>query len=404
MKVLQINAVNGIRSTGRTTLEIADYLNKNGYEGYLAYSDGMPYKQGFKIGTKIEIKLHGLLSRIFGTQAYFSKYGTKKLLRYIDNLRPDIIHLHNLHSNYINIELLLKYIADKNIATVLTLHDCWFYTGKCTHYTIDNCYKWKIKCGNCPRLKKDNKSWFFDKTMKMHRDKNEWFRNIPRLAVVGVSDWITNEARSSLLSSAKIITRIYNWIDLDIFKPVNTDDLRKRLNLTNEFIILGVASSWSNAKGLDKFIELASILSSDIVILLVGNINTSIILPQNVIHINETHDINELVEYYSLADVFLNMSLEESFGKVTAEALACGTPVITNNYTANPELVGKYCGFVVENQSTIEIFKYVEAIRRKGKLYFSEECINYARENFNKHDRIFEHTQLYKELITMRGD
>ena len=404
MKILQINAVSGIRSTGRITFEIADYLNNNCHEGYVAYSDGIPYYHGYKIGSKKDIKLHGLFSRIFGTQAYFSKISTKMLLNYIEKLNPDIIHLHNLHGNYINLELLLKYIAENDIPAVITLHDCWFYTGKCTHYTIDNCYKWKTVCGSCPRLKKDNKSWFFDRTNKMFGDKTEWFSKIPRLAVIGVSDWITNEARSSLLSSSKIITRIYNWIDLDIYKPVSTISIRKKFDLNNKFIILGVASGWSNTKGLDKYIDLARIISHDMVIILVGSIDKSVTLPQNLIHINETHDIKELVEYYSVSDVFLNLSLEESFGKVSAEALACGTPVITNNLTANPELVGENCGFIVESQNPIEILKYIKDIRSKGKAYYSEYCINYARENFNKNERISDHIVLYKSLISSQGD
>ena len=399
MRVLQINAVNGIRSTGRIVAEISDYLNNTGHDGYIAYSDGVAYKNGYKIGSKVETKLHGLFSRIFGTQAYFSKYGTKKLLEYIEELNPDVIHLHNLHGNYINLRLLMEYIALKDIPTVLTLHDCWFYTGKCTHYTIDNCYKWQSECGNCPRLKKDNKSWFFDRTKKMYRDKKEWFGSIPRLAVVGVSDWITNEAKKSLLSSAQMITRIYNWIDLDVFRPVNTNSLRLKLNLDNKFIILGVASGWSNAKGLDKFIELSYYISEDMIILLIGNISKNIDLPKNIIHIDETHDVKELVGYYSLADVFLNLSIEETFGKVTAEALACGTPAIVLNSTANPELVGEGCGYILNNYDVIEILKYLKEIKRKNKLFYKKECIEFAKDNFSKNDMISEHIELYKNLM-----
>lgn len=401
MKVLQVNAVSGIRSTGRIVVEIADYLNNNGHKGYVAYSDGTPYEPGYKIGSNIEIKLHGLFSRIFGTQAYFSTIGTKNLLNYMENIKPDIIHLHNLHGNYINLELILKYVTKNDIPTVITLHDCWFYTGKCTHYTIDNCYKWKVECGNCPRLKKDNKSWFFDRTRKVNRDKKEWFSNVPRLAVIGVSDWITNEARESLLSSAKIITKIYNWIDLDIFKAVNTDGLRKKLHLGNKFVILGVASRWSDAKGLDKFIELANVIPKDMAIILVGNISKNVELPINIIHIKETHEINELVKYYSMADVFLNLSTEETFGKVTAEALACGTPAITIDSTANPEIVGEGCGYVLKDKDVFSILECIEYIRVEGKENYRKNCIEHARSNFLKNNRIQDHIKLYEKLISM---
>lgn len=397
MKILQINAVNGLRSTGRFCVEIADYLNANKHESYIAYSTGVPNKRGYRIGTPIDVKIHGLLSHIFGMQAYYSRSSTKMLLKYMEELKPDVVHLHNLHSNYINLELLLKYLAKKDIATVITLHDCWFYTGKCTHYTIDNCFKWINECGNCPRLKKDNKSWFFDQTTKMHRDKKQWFSKIHRLAVVGVSDWITTEASKSFLSSAKVITRIYNWVDLDVFRPVNVERLRKKLCLDSEFVILGVASEWSVDKGLDKFIELASSLPDDMIIILIGNLDNKVTLPYRLIHIKETHDLTELVGYYSIADVFLNFSREESFGKVTAEALACGTPVITNSLTANPELVGQGCGYIIDDFDCI--LDKINQIKRNGKDYYSKACVEFAWKHFDSTDRINDYLALYSKII-----
>lgn len=399
MKILQINAVSGIRSTGRTCVEIADYLNKNGDEGYIAYSDGPPYRKGYKIGSTAEKKLHGLLSRVFGTQAYFSKSGTRKLINYMKRIKPDVVHLRNLHGNYINLELLLSYLAENDIPTVLTLHDCWFYTGKCTHYTIDNCYKWQSECFDCSRIHKDNPSWFLDRSKKMYWDKKGWFGKIPRLAVVGVSDWITNEARKSLLSSAKIVTRIYNWIDPDVFKPINADNFRSSLGLNNKFIILGVASGWSNAKGLDKFIELAGMIPQDMIIILVGAMNINMQLPANILHIKETHNVEQLVEYYSMADVLVNLSLQESFGKVTVEALACGTPAIVINSTANPEIIGKGCGYVIEKLDINSVYNAILKVKRLGKGFFSLKCIEYAKVNFDKNSRINDYVKLYYHLL-----
>jgi len=399
MRILHINAISGIRSTGRSYLDLAEYLNNNGDEGYIAYASGLPYKKGYKIGKPFEYKIHGLLSRAFGMQAYFSKNGTRNLLSYIDRLDPDLVHLGNLHANFINLELLLTYLARKDLPTVLTLHDCWFFTGKCCHYTVDNCYKWQGQCLNCPRLQKDNPSWFLDRTNKMHRDKKLWLGEIPRLAVVGVSDWLTNEAKKSFLASANIVTRIYNWIDSDVFKPVQTFATRKRLGLNRQFVILGVASGWSNLKGLDKFIELAGLVSKDVSIVLVGNIKTPVRLPDNIIKIKETHNVNELVEYYSMADVFINLSIEETFGKVTAEALACGTPAIVINSTANPELIGDGCGYVVEKDDAAKVLEHLSNIQKQGKAAYSQYCIEYARKSFNKHDRIHDYIVLYDNLI-----
>jgi len=401
MKVLLINAVSGIRSTGRLCVQIADYLNTNGIEAFIAYSAGTPYQKGYKMGTPLEIKLHGLYSRVFGTQAYFSKRGTRKLLRYMDKLKPDVVHLGNLHSNYINLKMLLNYLAEHDIATVLTLWDCWFFTGKCCHYAAVNCSKWQSGCYDCPRLKAENPSWFFDRTKKMYRDKKMLFGKIPRLAVVGVSDWITNEAKKSFLACARDVVRIYNWINLDVFKPTETDHLRRRFGLENLFVILGVASGWAKSKGLGEFIELAGLIPDDMKIVLVGGLSPEIKLPGNIIQINETNDVDELAEYYSMADVFVNFSKIETFGLVTAEALACGTPAIVMDSTANPELVGNGCGFVADIDDVKGVLRYIDEVRNRGKESFSGKCIEYTRNNFKKDERIRDYTDVYRSLLQL---
>lgn len=402
MKLLQINAVNGLGSTGRTTTEIADYCNSNEHIGIVAYSEGIDYVNGYKIGSYIEKKIHGLFSRIFGLQGYFSKRGTKKLIDYIKKEQPDVIRLGNLHSNFINIPLLLKFLGENDIATIITLDDCFFFTGRCTHYTVDRCYKWKTTCGECPRLTKDNPSWFFDNSSKMLNDKKLLYKNIPRLAVVGVSNWITREARQSILSSAKYIQTIYNWIDIDKFKPIDTSNIRKEMNMEDTFIILGVATEWSNNKGLDKFIELSKQLEEDEIIFLVGKIPNNINLPINIIHIERTDNIDELVKYYCLANVFLQLSEEESFGKVVAESLSCGTPVIAFDSTANSELVIKGCGYVAENSSMSDVIKYIKKIKNDSKVQYSYLCRKFALDNFEKNSRILDYIQLSEKLINIQ--
>jgi len=403
VKILQINAVNGIKSTGRTTKEMADFLNDNGYEGYVAYSAGMLYEKGYKIGTQFEKKVHAFYSRLFGKQAYFSKNGTKNLIKYMEQIKPDVVHLRNLHSNYINLKFLLEFLASNDIPTVVTLHDCWFYTGKCTHYTLDNCYKWQSECGNCPRLKKDNKSWFFDKTKKMHNDKIKWLNNVPRLAVVGVAKWITGEVKKSLLMP-EILAHIYNWIDLDVFKPVETNDLRYNMGLEDKFVILGIASSWKDSKGLNKFFELSSFLPDDMIIVLVGAINNKIELPNNIFHIQETNNVEELVKIYSMANVLVHFSLEECCSRAIIESLACGTPIIVMNSTGNPELVGGDCGYVIKEGSAKEVLNLLNKVKINGKNIYSPHCLDFARENFDITKIINDYLNLYKELVELKGD
>jgi len=245
---------------------------------------------------------------------------------------------------------------------------------------------------------KDNPSWFFDKTTQMLNDKAKWFGAIPRLAVVGVSDWITNEARKSIHKSAKIITRIYNWIDLDVFKPVDATNLREKMGLKDKFVLLGVASGWSNAKGLNVFIEIAKDFPEDMALVLVGSLAKGTKLPQNILHINETHDQNQLAELFSMADVFLNLSREESFGKTTAEALACGTPAIVINSTASPEVVGLDCGIVIEKSDTQIVWDAIKRVQLKEEKHFTGNCISRANALFSPTANLKETIELYNQI------
>jgi len=244
-------------------------------------------------------------------------------------------------------------------------------------------------------LKKDNPSWFFDKTTQMLKDKARWFAAIPRLAVVGVSDWITNEAKKSILASAKVITRIYNWIDLDVFKPVDASEMREKLGLGQKFVLLGVASGWSNAKGLHLFTELAENLPEDMAIVLVGSLNKGTKLPQSILHIKETHDQKQMAELYSMADIFLNLSWEETFGKTTAEAIACGTPAVVFNSTASPEIVGVDCGIIVENPDLTLIQEAINKIKARGKLNYSNACVARARASFSPKQNLKTTIEIY---------
>lgn len=406
MKVLQINAVNRISSTGRNCYEISDYLLQKGHKCVTAYSEGpcSGNENEYIIGNKLGKKCHALLSRLTGKQGYFSSFATRGLIRLIEKYNPDIILLGNLHGNYINVPMLLKYIARCNIATVIILHDCWFYTGKCCHYTIDNCYKWKKHCGNCPSLKKYNRSWFFDRTRKMLEDKKKLFSNIPRLAVIGVSDWITQEAKEApVLKKAREIIRIYNWIDGDVFYFRNTEKLEESLGVKDKQVILCVASEWNYEKGLATIIQLSNLLSEDQVLIVVGTIKYEIKWGKKVIHLPPTHSTDVLAAYYSLADVFVQPSLEETFGKVTAEALACGTPVVCFNSTANPELVGEGCGLVV-NRGDIEGMNIaINQILRIGKSFYHKQCISFAKKNFSKKTNIEQYMSLFMRLTNMNS-
>lgn len=395
MKILQINAVYKNASTGRTCYELCNYLNKNGHECFTIYGNqNGNYKDTFFVGNVLTQKLHALFSRITGKIGYFSRYQTKKVIRFIKQYQPDVVHLRNLHGNFICIPKLLKFLGENDIPTVVTLHDCFFYTGACTHYTVNNCHKWQTKCENC---KYNKLTWFFDRTSKMFLDKQKLFGNINRLAVVGVSKWITSEAmKSPILKNATIMENIYNGIDLSVFKETKSD-FKERNGLQNYKIILGVASGWSEKKGLNVFLELADKLQPNEKIVLVGNTLEKIV-SDKIVSIAATNNVEELVKIYNAADVFVQASKEETFGKVVAEALACGVPVVTNMYTANPEMVDDKSGVVVADFTADNIYKTISYVLKKRKEDFS--CRQRAEQLFNKDNVYTDYLMIYKRITT----
>lgn len=400
MKVVQINAVCGYGSTGRICAEISEYI-KNDIENYIFFGNGKSkHFVARRLNSDLDVRVHGLLSRLFGKQAYFSEAHTNKIIKELQRIQPDIVHLHNLHGNYIHLNNLLDYLAKTDIATVITLHDCWFFTGKCTHYTSDMCYKWKTGCYNCPSLKKDNPSWFFDRTKTMWEDKKKHFEAIPRLAVIGTSQWVTDEAKKSFLSNAKILKRIYNWIDTGVFKPQNID-IRGKYNIPdNKFLILVVSATWNeNSKKFKDVIKLSEIIDKNMHILMVGNGAEKYFLPKNITKISYVGDTEELASIYSSSDVYVHVSREDTFGKVIAESLACGTPAIVYNSTGLPELIGDNCGYVVPCEDVDAILSKIRIIKEKGKENYSQACINFAKNNFDKDNLINETIELYKEVL-----
>lgn len=402
MKIVQINAVYGTGSTGRTTLELHRALRREGHESWVFCSDiACPDENVLPVGNAFDHKRHAFYSRLWGLQGYFSSRSTARLIEKLADIGPDIVHLRNLHANFIDLQQLLDYLARKDIPTVLTLHDCWFFTGHCCHYTEDGCSKWESQCHDCPALRKYNRSWFFDRSRKVYRDKKRFFGRISRLAVVGNSEWTTGQARRSLLKNAKIITRIYNWIDLDVFRPLERATVREELKIDSErFVVLAAAQGWSEKKGLPVLLEIAS-RRPEWAVLLLGSIDEGSKLPDNVIRAGTVSDTREMARFYSAADAFVNTSLQETFGKVTAEALACGTPVVVNDATANPELAGDGCGYVVKNNDAEGFVRSLEEIRTHGKAYYARRCRDFARANFDMHTNIRCYIDLYHKIQSL---
>lgn len=401
MRVLQINAVSGSGSTGRICADIADKLKSDGHEVKIVYGNGgSTYHESVRIGSDISVKINAAYARISGLNAHAAFKGTKQIINIIESFSPDIVHLHNLHGNYVNVPRLLDYLGKNDMATVITLHDCWPFTGKCTHYTSIGCRKWENGCGKCLKLKDDIPSLFFDRTHRMWKEKKVGFEGVPKFAVIGVSDWITNEAKRSFLGNAKIIKRIYNWIDFDIFNAESHNgELPKFIN-DDKFTIFCASAGWENGSDrLNDLLKLAEKIDSSMQIVVAGKIDESVILPENITAVGYISEPQELAEYYREADVYVHLSREDTFGKVIAEALACGTPAIVYNSTACPEIVSDGCGYVVECGDTSAVAKQCAEIQKHGKEAYSKHCSSVASARFDKTTLINETVDTYKELL-----
>ena len=332
MKVLMINSVCGIKSTGRIATDLADMLTEKGHTVKIAYGrEEVPekYKEyAVRIGNEWDVRLHGLEARLFDNEGFGSKKATLKFLEWVREFAPDIIHLHNLHGYYINVELLFKFLKEYKRPVIWTLHDCWAFTGHCSYFDLCQCYKWKTECKQCPQKKEYPASILFDNSRNNYRNKKAAFQEVDNMVIVTPSNWLADLVKESFLREYE--TRVINnGIDLTLFKPTE-GEFRDKYKLGNKIIVLGVASVWEVRKGLVDFIELRKLLDRRYEIVLVGvSEEDKNILPDGMFGITRTNSVKELAEIYTAADIFLNLTYEDNYPTVNLEAQACGTPVIT---------------------------------------------------------------------------
>lgn len=394
LKILQINSVCGYGSTGRIAADLYRLAEKNGYDCLIAYGRGSAPQDiaSYKIDAPFNVNLHGALSRITDKHGFYSRQATRRLLERIDAYHPDLIHLHNIHGYYLNIELLFHYLKATQIPVVWTLHDCWAFTGHCAHFDYAGCDKWKKGCGHCPQLRAYPASLVADRSAWNYQKKEALFTSLKQMNFVVPSEWLADLVRSSFLGKYPI-TVIPNGIDLSVFRPISSN-FRERYHLEEKRIYLGVASVWGNRKGLQDFIQLSQMLEEKEQIILVGVTEAQKKnLPSNILGITRTNNADQLAEIYTAADVFVNPTWEDSFPTTNLEALACGTPVVTYQTGGSPESLDPSCGFIVKKYSIDELLTAIREIQVDA-----EACRNKALQ-YDKNARFQEYMNLYQELL-----
>ena len=403
MKVLQVNSVVNRGSTGRIAESIGQLVLKEGWESYVCWGrgDNETKSTPLKYGSKLSIITHVLRTRLFDLHGFGSSVSTKKLIKEIDRIKPDIVHLHNIHGYYLNIEVLFKYLSSVQVPVVWTLHDCWTFTGHCAYFDYSGCDKWKTECHSCPSLKDYPKSWFIDNSRSNFKRKRELFTSVRNITFVPVSNWLKRVLENSFFRDYPSRV-IHNGIDLESFSiSSNLDQVYSKYGLDKDVpIVLGVAGVWDRRKGLSDFLKIQERLTSKVQIVLVGLSKAQIKdLPSGIIGIERTESIKELAELYSCASVFVNPTYEDNFPTTNLESLACGTPVITYNTGGSPEAIDTETGYVVEKGDIDGLVEKIELISQKGKSFYQEKCRARAERLYNKDDRFADYIELYKEIL-----
>lgn len=395
--IVEINGIN-YSSTGHIMNNIAKTAREEGFKVYTCCRKSIAgvkfkYPDQLFVGTWIDRVISERLSYLTGLNGSFNVINTFLFLNRLNRIKPDLIHLHNLCDNYINVSMLFKYIKKKNIPVIWTLHDAWAFTGRCNGYA---CNKWKTGCGNCPKLKEYPPTFVIDNSARTIKNRKKLYTSIKDMTIVTPSKWLADLSKESFFKNKYEVLVINNGINLDIFKPLN-NNFKKEHSIENKYTVLGVSNSWyGDRKGLDDLITLSKLLPSNYQIILVGTDDTiDEKLPNNIISIHKTYNQKELAEIYSAVDVFVSPTKADNFPTVNIEALACGTPVITYDAGGSKESINSKCGAYVPINDIDRLRKEIIHCC-EDKPYKKEDCVEQAKK-YNMYKKFAEYIDLYKK-------
>lgn len=390
-KLLQINVDTAIFSCGKICEEISKVAQAEGWDTYIAYA--REHKEGvnkeIKIGSMLDVYLHWAEQRVFDNEGLGSRRATRNLVKKINKIKPDVIHLHIIHDHYLNYKILFEYLSSIEIPVVWTQHDSWNITGHCYHFVSKNCDKWKTECYECP-LKHEYPNNLFDRSNKNFQQKKESFTSKDNLTLVSCSHWLDGFISQSYFKNKRHFV-IHNGVDTNVFHPTKEKGIK--------FTLLGVALPWTAAKGFEDFIHLRKCLPENMFDMIMVGLNKAQLkkLPAGIIGIEKTHNVSELVDIYSSSDVLVNTTYADNFPTVNIEALACGTPIITYKTGGSPEAIDEKTGVVVEQGNIQELVSAIKAMRESPLS--STDCRNRAVKMFNKNDCFKQYINLYNQLL-----
>jgi putative colanic acid biosynthesis glycosyltransferase len=387
-----VNTVANSGSTGRIAECIGQEAIYAGHQSWIAYGrTANPSRSSLiRIGSQIATLNHVCASRLFDRHGLASPSATAAFIAELTRIKPDIIHLHNIHGYYLNYEIFFEYITQFQIPVVWTLHDCWAFTGHCAYFESASCEKWKSYCHHCPLLADYPKSFGADNSTNNFLRKQRAFTAVNDMHVVTPSKWLASLVRSSFLSTFP--TSVINYgIDVTTFTPKK---VRKSKNL-----VLGVAKPWTARKGLRDFIELRKLLPQSVEIVLIGLTRWQILnLPEGITGLAATETVEELAEWYSKAAVFVNPTFADNFPVVNLEALACGTPVVTYDTGGSPESIADSIGGVAPRGDVKKLSDVIKVFLGPSASESGELARHHAELHFDSRVNNRKYLELYSAL------
>ena len=217
------------------------------------------------------------------------------------------------------------------------------------------------------------------------------FTACKNLTLVPVSRWLEGLVNQSYFADNNVVT-IHNGLNLYAFGRHKGESLEKK------DYVLGVAAVWDERKGLNDFFHLRNLIDENCQIVLVGLNDKQIdSLPEGIKGIRRTHDVNELIQLYTGAKAFVNLTYSDNFPTVNLEALACGTPVITYDTGGSPEAVDDKTGVVVRQGNVAAVAKAIHDL--KNNPLSSDECRHRAEELFDQEKCYLKYIDLYNRLL-----
>ncbi len=402
-RLLQINITANWGSHGKIAEGIGRLAMDHGWESVIAYGRWSNPSQSrlYHIGSMMDERWHCMAARLLDNQGLMSRGATARLIAFINNYRPSLIHLHNIHGYYLHYPMLFEYLSRADIPVVWTLHDCWAFTGHCAHYIYAGCEKWQTHCCHCSQIDAYPKSYFVDRSARNYDLKQAAFTSVPRLTIVPVCQWLKGEVARSFLKDLPTHL-IYNGIDLDVFRPnADKEIARRKYGIpADKHLVLGVASNWYR-KGLEDFFLLRRSLSDDYAVAVVGlnRVEEEKARRHGLISIRRIGDVGELTSLYTLADVYCNLTWEDNFPTTNLEAMACGTPGVAYRTGGCPEAITSETGIVVDRGDVEGMARAIRAIVDDGADRYERACRQHIEANYDQKQRFAEYLHLYESMI-----